>query len=237
MANSLVSMEELLDSLLAQPLLELGFKRARQLIFQANLAEVKWILRFPTQFRNNIMLFNVNGAIRFEKIEELLGNADPLAPTLTMPVHLLRPDRQHTEWQFIPESSGLVIGQVLTDCKQYLLPFLEKMSVIMLLKSQLLYEIEHYENVTAQRAQLSSEAERTEFDVTIQNDGRLRLILGPEQRVEKLAAIFVLDGERRSAEHLIDSELAKLKGAKKLPPQTAQRLRWERLKKALFGTE
>jgi hypothetical protein len=234
MASSLVSTEKLLDSLLAEPLLESGFRRAQQLIFRRDMPGVKQLLRFPTRLQDNIMLFNGNGAIRFEKIEELLGNADPLSPTLMMPVHLLRPSKEHIEWQFIPESSRGLIDQVLADCRQYLLPFLERMSVTEALKSQLLYEIEHYANAAAQRARLSSEAERVQFDVALQNDGRLRLVLGPEQRVEKLAAIYVLEGKKDAAEHLIDSELAKLRGAKQLPPQIAQRLRWERLKKSLL---
>jgi hypothetical protein len=176
------------------------------------------------------MFFNVNGAIRFEKIEELLGNTDPLSPTLMMPVHILRPNREHIEWQFIPESSGGLIDQVLADCRQYALPFLEKMSVMETLKSQLLSEFEHYASSAAQRAGLRSEAERVQFDVALQNDGRLRLVLSPEQRVEKLAAIYVLEGKKDSAQYLIDSELAKLKRANQSPPQRVRWLRWERLR-------
>jgi len=237
MANSLVSTEKLLDSLLAEPLLELGFRRAQRLIFRRDMAGVKQLLRFPTRLQDNLMLFNANGAIRFERIEELLGNADPLSPTLMMPVHLLRPTKEHIEWQFIPQPSRCLIDQVLADCRQYLLPFLERMSVMPALKSQLLYEIEHYANAAVQRARLSSEAERVQFDLALQNDGRLRLVLGPEQRIEKLAAIYVLEGNKGAAEHLIDSELAKQREAKPLPPQIAKCLRWERLKEALLGAE
>jgi hypothetical protein len=193
---------------------------------------VKQLLRFPTRLQDNIMLFNVNGAIRFEKIEELLGNADPLSPTLMMPVHLLRPSKEHIEWQFIPESSRGLIDQVLADCRQYLLPFLETMSVVESLKSQLLYEIDYYARIAAQRQ--GSEADIVKFDLALQDDGRLKLVLGSELRVAKLAAIYVLEGNKGAAEHLIDSELAKLMGSKPLPPQIAQRLRWERLKKALL---
>jgi hypothetical protein len=237
MGNSLVLTEKLLDLSLAEPLLGLGFKRVRRLIFRKDALGVKQLLRFPTQLQDDKTLFNVNGAIRFEKIEELLGNTDPLSPTLMMPIHLLRPRKEHIEWQFIPESSNRLVAQVLGDCRQYLLPFLERMSVMEALKSQLLYEFEHYANTAARRTRLSSEAERVQFDLALQNDGRLRLVLSPEQRVEKLAAIYVLEGKKDSAENLIDSELSKLKGVKQLPPQIAQRLRWERLKEALLGAE
>jgi hypothetical protein len=84
------------------------------------------LLRFPTRIENNVMFFNANGAIRFENIEELLGNADPLSPTLMMPVHLLRPSKECLEWQFAPEFSGSLIDQVLADCRQYLLPFIAR---------------------------------------------------------------------------------------------------------------
>jgi hypothetical protein len=235
MANSLTPMEKLLDSLLAEPLLGLGFRLAQRLVFQKHVSGITQLLRFPTRLQNSVMLFNSNGAIRFEKIEELLGNADSLSPTLMMPVHLLRPSKEHIEWQFLPESSGGLIEQVLADCRQYLLPFLERMSAMETLKSQLLYEVEHYASAAVQRARLSSEAERVQFDVALQNDGRLRMVLGPEQRVEKLAAIYVLEGNKDAAQHLIDSELARLRGSKPLPPKIAQRLRWERLSEALFG--
>jgi hypothetical protein len=235
MANSLAPIEKLLDSLLAEPLLDLGFRRAQRLVFRKDMGAITQLLRFPTRLQNSVMLFNANGAIRFEKIEELLGNADPLSPTLMMPVHLLRPSREHIEWQFFPQSSGGLIAQVLADCRQYLMPFLERMSAMETLKSQLLYEVEHYANAAVQRARLSSEAERVQFDLAHQNDGRLRLVLGPEQRIEKLAAIYVLEGDKDAAQHLIDSELAKLRGSKPLPPQIAQRLRWERISRTLFG--
>jgi hypothetical protein len=131
-------MEKLLDSLLADPLLKLGFKRIQRLIFARELKDVRQLSRFPARLQCNVMLFNVNGAIRFEKIEGLLANKDPLTPTLMMPVHLLRPSKEHVEWQFDSESSGRLIDQVLADCRQYLLPFLETMSVMEALKLQLL---------------------------------------------------------------------------------------------------
>lgn len=229
-------MENLLDRLLAKPLFELGFERARRLIFERKMPGIRQLLRYPTRFQNNIMLLNANCAIRFEKIEELLGNADPLSPTFMMPVHLLRPDKVHREWQFVPESSEYLIDQLLADCRQYLLPFLETMSVMEALKSQLLFEIDHYANLEVQRAGLSSESEKMKIDVAFQNGIRLRLVLGPEQRVEKLAAIYVLEGKRDVAVRLIDSELAKLRRLRQLPPQIAQRMRWERLKKTLLSS-
>lgn len=235
MANSLVSTENLLDSLLAKPLRELGFKRAQRLIFQREMAEVKQFLRFPARLQNNVMVFNANAAIRFEKIEEILGNADPLSPTLMMPMHLLRPSKDHLEWQFVPEFSRCLIDQVLANCSQYLLTFLETMSIMEALKSQLLYEIDHYAKAATQRARLSSAAERMNFDVTLQNDGRLRLVLSPQQRVEKLVAIYVLEKKNDFAEHLIDSELAKLRGSPQIPPEMALRVRWEKLKKTLLA--
>jgi hypothetical protein len=96
----------------------------------------------------------------------------------------------------------------------------------------LLYEIDYYARIAAQRQ--GSEADIVKFDLALQDDGRLKLVLGSELRVAKLAAIYVLEGNKGAAEHLIDSELAKLMGSKPLPPQIAQRLRWERLKKALL---
>jgi hypothetical protein len=234
MANSL-DLADLLGSLLAEPLQELGFKRAQRLIFQREASGVRQFLRFPTRLHNNIMFFNVNAAVRFEEIEKLLGNVDPLSPTLMMPVHLLRPNKEYHEWQFTPDYPGVLVDKVLADCRHYLLPLIEKMSVLETLKSQLVFEIDHFATVAAERAQLNSEAERIKYDVTIQNNGRLKLVLSPEQRVEKLAAIYVLEGKRDAAEHLIDAELAKLRIAKPLTPHIASRLRWEKLKKTLLG--
>ncbi len=234
MANSITTLEALLDSSLAEPLQSFGFERVQRLIFQKNLPEVRQLLRFPTRIESGIMLFSANAAIRFDKIEELLGNADPLCPTLMMPVHLLKPGSEFCEWKFAPESSSGVLDLVLADCRQFLLPFVERMSALETLKLQLLYEIDHYATVARQRAQLSSETERTKFDVAIKNDGKLRLVLSPEQRVEKLAAIHVLEGRKDEAERLIDSEILKLKEGRQLPPMVAKRVRWEGLKKALL---
>ena len=150
-----------------------------------------------------------------------------------MPVHLLRASKEYIEWQFFPEPSGALIEQVLEDCKKYLLPFFDRMSAMATLKSQLLYEIEHYATAAIQRDQLGSEAARVQFDVALKNDGRLRLVLGPEQRIEKLAAICVLEGNKDAAERLIDFELAKVSGANPIPPQISLRLQWERLRETL----
>ena len=108
------------------------------------------------------------------------------------------------------------------------------MGTIERLKTQLLYEIDHFAEVAALGAKMSSDVEQTKFRVALQNDGKLRLVLSPQQRIERLAAIYVLEGKRDDAEQLIDRELAKLSEAKQLPPRVSQRLRLERLKKTLL---
>jgi hypothetical protein len=217
-SNSLVAVEKSLDSLLLAPLLKLGFNRIQKLIFQRELTDVRQLLRFPTRLHKDMMVFSANGAIRFERIESLLGNKERLVPTLMMPIHLLRPSKEHFEWPFGSGSSGRLIGSALADCRQYLLPFLERMSVVEAFKAQLLYENVYYAKPEGR-----------------EKEERLKLVLSPEQRIQKLAAIYVLEGKRDVAEHLIDSELAKLVGGQ-LPPQIAQRFRWGQFKRALLAS-
>jgi hypothetical protein len=234
MAKSIDRLESLLDALLVELLRELGFTQAERLIFQREIPEVKHLLRFPTRLQSGIMHFNANAAIRFERIETLLGDNDPLSPTLMMPIHLLRPNKKYIEWEFRPESPGDLADRVTGDCQQYLIPFFQKLGTIERLKTQLLYEIDHFAEVAGLRAKMSSDYEPTKFRVALQNDDKLRLVLSPQQRVEKLAAIYVLEGKRDVAEQLINRELAKLSEAKQLPPRISQRLRLERLKKTLL---
>ena len=226
MARTLASTEQQLNSLLAKPLLQLGFRQAECLIFQREMPEIRQLLRFPTRSRSGEVRFNVNGAVRFERIERLLGNLDPLMPTFMMPVHWLRPSNDYVEWQFVAHSPGDLIDRVLTDCRLYVVPFLEAFSVIARLKGQLLYELEYFEGVAAQR-------DRTGPEVP-QNDGRLKLVVSPEQRIEKLAAIYVLEGKQEAARGIIESELVKLRASMGSQRDIALRARWEKLKKVLL---
>lgn len=233
MANSVAQLEKLLDAKLAEPLGELGFERAQRLIFQREIPEVRQLIRFPTRLENKVMLFNANAAVRFERIETLLGNVDPLFPTLMMPIHLLRPNRNYLEWKLSSECHDDLVEAVVGDCRQYLLPLFASFSSIESLKSQLLFEIEQSGCASGHPMTLSLEAEQLKFKGSLQNDGKQKSVLSPDQRVEKLAAIFVLEGNLDSAMRFIDFELTELSKKKQLPPQIARRVRLETLKKSL----
>ncbi len=71
-------------------------------------------------------------------------------------------------------------------------------------------------------------------DTASMNDNKLRLPLNLDQRIEKLAAIYVIEGMKDAARRLINSQLAKLRVANPMPPHIAQYVRWERLKTTLL---
>jgi hypothetical protein len=225
--KSKASLEAHLDSLLNVSLTEMGFKREQCLIFQQEMLNVRRLLRFPTRTSNGVLHFSANCAIRFEIIEQLLGNGEPLSPTLMMPLHLLSPEKRFYEWELLETDSEGLIKKVIRECKQFALPFMDRMSVLNAFKSQLLFETDYYSKV------VEAEVDGKHFDLTQCDDETIKLVLSPEQRIRNLAAIYVLEGRKCEALRMIDAECDKLNVAGQLPPRIAQRLRWEQLKKQL----
>jgi hypothetical protein len=232
----MTQLEKLLDQKLTAPLSELGFGKVNRLIFLREVKGVGQLIRFPTRLENQVLMFNANAAIRFERIEALLGNIDPMVPTLMLPIHLLRPNTAYLEWKLSIEGSEGLVETVITNCRLYLLPLFERWGSIESLKSQLLFETAHYLNVSGRSIILNSEVENLFFRTPPQNDGKPKSVLNPDQRVEKLAAIFALEGRADFATQLIDRELLELSKQRQSPPQIARRIRFESLKKTLLGT-
>jgi hypothetical protein len=232
-ANSLKGFESQLDVALREPMKKLKFAHAERLIFRNQNVDKVFLVRFPTRWWNKAMWFNMNAAIRFDAIETLLGNIDPLCPTVMMPIHLLRPQQDYLQWRFSIEELDRIIETVVDNIKAYVLPFFEKLDGIEKLKSQLLHEIERNKWASEQRARFATEAERTSFNVMLRENEGLRLVLDPMQRLEKLAAIYVAEGNKDLARSAIDSALAEIEDTVPQVRQAGRRRSLEKLAAAL----
>jgi len=222
-----------LDGALLDPMEQLEFTSAQQLIFKKQSVDKALLIRFPTRWWNKAMWFNMNAAIRFERIEALLGNIDPLYPTVMMPIHLLRSEQDYLQWRFSIEELDRIVGTLIENMKAYVLPFFETLESIEKLKLQLLREIERNKWAAEQRAHLATEAERTSFNLMLRQNEGLRLVLDPLQRLEKLAAIYVAEGDKNLAQALINNALAEIEYTVPQVRQAGRRRSLEKLRMTL----
>jgi hypothetical protein len=105
MAMTPTAGEKILSRVLLDPLKRLGFKERERLIFVRRNDPELWAL-LPVRVGNrSIYMCSINLGIRFERLEPLL-NPDNPGPTILMPIHLLTPERNWTEWAFRDEDEA-----------------------------------------------------------------------------------------------------------------------------------
>jgi len=126
--------------------------------------------------------------IIFRNIEEVLRQcgtvASPLGPTIVLPVHLLRADRRFVEWTMTrPEEAPTTAAELFAEVEPLVRPFFDRFSSLDALHATLL------------------DSESSSW-----------LLLSPEQRQIKLAAIEHLEGGTDAAVSRLERALAERVG-------------------------
>lgn len=202
MDKLILKKERVLNLALEKPLRELGFMENDLLVFKKVSGEGSFFIRFP--FRDSGEgVFGVNGAVRFDAIENILGNHDACMPTFMIPLHWVKSQREPVEWIFSETKLTEVVDAVVAECRCCLIPFLDKFKDICYMENQLKFEMNYYAQ------------DQRDLNVIV-------LPLTPDQRIEKLAASYVLSGRIENAKRLIDDYLLKLLNERQLPPVKAR---------------
>jgi len=194
------SAKQLLDSFLQNVASALDFQRVERLVYTRPINEAAVLLSFPCRLDpRGPGCFGCNVGLRFQSLEPFLqGEAKPIVPTIMMPLHLLRENKSFTEWQFYAtDDLERLRDAVVRDLTKIALPFAER-----------------YSNLPELRRRLES---------SIPNDW---FILGPEQRLNVLAAVQFVQGDKPGALKTLDDALLERKAAlpsKRLPIEAVRR--------------
>lgn len=179
---SRVDCEQALSNLLRPELEDLGFDADRALWFSRSAPLTIETLRFGARLEPPSQLFfSGTAGICLKSVEAILRpNWDGKNPTIAIPLHLLREDREYFEWSMSAiEDSSQVAVAILEEIRSYALPFFEEFSQI--------------ENV---ERSLQSPNARDWF------------VLGPEQRLCVLAAIAWAAGDEEKALRILGDAIS-----------------------------
>lgn len=199
---TLESAKQLLDGFVQGVVSTLGFQRVDRLIYTRPVNEAAAMFSFPCRLDpRGPGCFGCNVGLRFPSLEPFLqGEAKPGVPSLMMPLHLLRENKSFTEWQFYASDDLEHLRETVTrELTDIALPFVERLS-----------------KLTELRRRLESSTPSDWF------------VLGPEQRLNVLAAVQFVQGDKPGALKTLDDALLERKGA--LP---AKRLPLEAVRKRL----
>ena len=193
--------EQVLDGFLQDVVSTLGFQRTETLIYSRPANDPTALLSFPSRVdARGPAHFSCNVWLHFASLEPYLRgpNAKLTIPTITMPLHLLRQNRSFMEWQFYrsPDLENLR-GIITTDLQDHALPFIEEYSML----PRLLLKLESL-------------------------NPRDWFVLDPEQRLNLLAVIRFVQGDRGGALKFLDDALLERKGAlpkKRLPIEAVRK--------------
>ena len=178
-----VARERALDKFIAALVSPLGLQQSDALIYLRPLKEaVVAVLAFPIRTDSHgISFFTCNIGLRFETLERWLRETStPNAPSIVMPIHLLREQPRFTEWQFAEAADLDALRESIEmDLRQIALPFIEQYSDLAQLR---------------RRLQLP--------------DPREWFVLTSEQRICMLAAIQRAEGDKSLAIRTLDDALA-----------------------------
>lgn len=192
--------KQLLDGFVQGAVSTLGFQRADGLVYTRPINEAAALLSFPCRLDpRGPGCFGCNVGLRFPSLEPFLqGEAKPVAPTVMMPLHLLRENKSFTEWQFYASDDLERLRETVTrELMDIALPFVERFS-----------------KLTELRRRLESSTPSDWF------------VLGPEQRLNVLAAVQFVQGDKPGALKTLDDALLERKGAlpaKRLPIEAVRR--------------
>ena len=187
-------METIVDMFLTRLLERVGFERMRSLVYAKTSHEATSFILFG--WRNDprgYCAMSCNIGVAFELLASVAHHeaANFPTPDISMPLHLLKPGGDFTEWQFTDKGSLTVLeDDILNDLKQFALPFLNT-----------------YSKIVEVRKRLESTPDQW-------------FVLSPEQRVTLLAAIQYSQGEKNEAIRTLDEALTDRKNAlpkKRLP--------------------
>jgi hypothetical protein len=198
---TLDSATRLLDPFLQGALSQLGFQRVEPLAYvrQSDLAVA--ILSFPCRIDpRGPCCFTCHVGVRIDALEVLLraGPIDRTRSTVMMPLHLLRENKSFSEWQF--HATGdleRLRDTLMSDLIDNALPFIER-----------------YSQLAELRRKLESAIPADWF------------VLGPEQRLNVLAGIKFVQGDKPGALKTLDDALLERTGAlpaKRLPIEAVRR--------------
>jgi hypothetical protein len=184
---TLDSAKQLLDDFLRSAVTALEFQRVDRSIYVRQMNDAAALLLFPCRIdARGPGCFSCNVGLRFPSLEPILqGEAKPAVPTVMMPLHLLRANKSFTEWQFYTsEDLESLRDTLMSEITGIGLPFIEK-----------------YSKLTELRPSLESTTPADWF------------VLGPEQRLNVLAAVQFVQGEKLAALKTLDEALLERKGA------------------------
>jgi hypothetical protein len=192
---------QLLDSYLQSLLSPLGFERLEPLIYSRSVNEATGLLTFASRLdANGLWHFSCYVGIRFESVERWLRgpSAKQTIPTVTIPLHLLRENKAFLEWSFnrIEDLENLQLA-ISTDLTRKALPFIER-----------------YSNLDEVHSQLESPNPDDWF------------VLDPESRVNILAVIHFVQGDKAGAMSILTRALQERREAlhkKRAPIEVVKR--------------
>jgi hypothetical protein len=196
---TLNQLRRILDCFLQETLSKLDFQRAESLIYSHPANEATALLAFPCRLDpRGPACFECRVWLRFQALEPFLQDEPrPTAPTVSMPLHLLRENKNFTEWQFCGlDDLEKMRSIILNDLREHALPF-----------------IEQYSKLAEVRAKL--ESPRRDW-----------FILNPEQRLIVLAAIQFVQGDKLGALKTLDDALVERETAmpsKRLPIEAVRK--------------
>lgn len=181
--------EKILRSSLRPVLATLSFSEYSPLCFAKKHPEHFEILNFPGRFDRGSYKFTIQVGIRFPLIEALIRpeNDDITHPTISAPIHFLRPDREYFEWEF---SVGHNLRPVMDSVKVEITSSATKF-------------FERYANIAS-----------VEHDLRLGPSGMDWLLLSSMNIIAVLAAIAKLDGRIEETKKLVEEALADPKNNK-----------------------
>lgn len=166
-----------LHALLLGRMERLGFKAANAVCFVRPIAERKQLITLTTRNERGKLKFSCALGVRFESIESMLrpDNNSDTYPTISCPIHLLRPERTFYEWEGSDTQSVTVAADsVIQEIVEVESEFFDRFSTLERVKHELMG-----------------------------SDFLKYCVLSVHQRIGILAAISLLKGQRSEAEELL----------------------------------
>jgi len=170
------ALEKTAHHLLSECLRRLGFEAVGFLSFCRNVDGCNRLINVGGRSEAGKMKLTCTLGVRFDVIEAFLRpkNVDKSYPTVSCPVHLLRPEREYYEWEGRNEKELTIAAE----------------SIIAVIQDVGLGFFDRFKTIDAVKEELSGSA--------VSNC----LILSPHQRTGTLAAIALANGDRSEAERL-----------------------------------
>lgn len=198
--------ERILDGFLEPIMQTLGFRRTACLMYARQIGDAIARLSWPCRVDpRGFVAFTAIAGLRFEKLADWLDH-DTKTPkaTVASPLHLLRDDKRFVEWKFTgrDDLEPSLKDAILSDLRNFAMPY-----------------IEQYSRLSEVRKAVESPDPK---------DWR-HLRLDVDSRIEVLASIQMIEGEKSKAIETLDDALSERKTG--LPKR---RIYIERLKKRLL---